>query len=476
MFSLGDIMQGNDGRIYLQSDISPNPDTQFRSAQHDSRQVGLGDLFVAIKGARVDGHRFLADVVRVGATGALCSELHPELPGDFLQLVVPDVIKALQATARIRVLRQPGTIKIGITGSSGKTTTKEAVATILQSVAPTLKTYASYNTDIGYPLTILRLELDHRYAVLEMGAERVGELHELCNTIANPDWVVITTVGPAHLKQFGSLENVARAKSELVQALPKDGVAMLNIDDLAVQAMQKQTQARVIFYGRSERAAVRAEGVEKADLFGSQFTLHIENKKIHVRLWLPGEQGITIALAAATVGYVAGLPIENIGSILETLRPMQGRGEVKEGAGPNGSTLIDDTYNAVRPAIVVMVRAMSATTLVPGGQRWAVLGELLEQGKYTQVEHYSTGLELPANIDYLVTIGDLAKFYGEGATRAGMPADHIYHFPVDPQNTAEVEARKQEVAALLKQKVTAKDLVLVKGSNDMRMETLFSMF
>lgn len=476
MFALKDIIDENRVDLILHGSVMVHPDLLFQSAQHDSRQCKQGDLFVAINGARVNGHRFIPDVVQAGAAGALCTETHPEAPSNFLQLVVPDVIKALQATARVRARRQPETVKIGITGSSGKTTTKEAVAAVLGSIAPTLKTYASYNNELGYPLTILRLEPNHSYAVLEMGAERVGELRELCDTIASPDWAVITTVGAAHLKHFGSQENVARAKSELVQVLPKDGIAFLNADDLAVQAMQKQTQARVIFYGRSGEATVQGIDVEGANQFGSYFTLRIEDKKTRVWLRLPGKHGVTIALAAAAVGYAAGIPIEHIGSVLETLRPAQGRGEIKDAMGPNGSTLIDDTYNAIRQAIVVAVRAMRATPLAPGGQRWAVLGELLEQGEYAQKEHYAVGVDLPENIDYLVTIGDFARFFVEGAMYAGMPADHIYHFPADPQNIAEVEARKREAAALLKQKVTAKDLVLVKGSNGMRMQTIFSMF
>src|SRR5579884_1437451 len=145
MFSIGDLLQGNQGHISIEGATSPPPDLSFRSAQHDSRQCGAGDLYIALKGARVDGHSFIPDVARAGAAGVLCSTPHPEAPLDFLQFVVPDVVKAIQATARVRIQRQPETIKIGITGSSGKTTTKEAIAAVLSSVAPTLKTYASYN-------------------------------------------------------------------------------------------------------------------------------------------------------------------------------------------------------------------------------------------------------------------------------------------------------------------------------------------
>lgn len=476
MFTLQDILSENQLSLLLHGAVPVQPDLLFRQARHDSRLCGPGDLFVALRGAHSDGHVFIPEVARAGAAGVLCSTPHPDAPEDFLQIVVPDVIKALQATARARVRRQPGTKKIAITGSSGKTTTKEALATVLQTQAPTLKTYASYNNELGYPLTLLRLEEQEQYAVLEMGAEWVGELRDLCETCASPDWSVITTVGAAHLKHFGSLANVARAKSELVQVLSDSGIAFLNYDDPAVRAMQEQTRARVVFYGQGTGAMVRGTQVTETGLAGSHFTLRIGNDEMRIQLQLPGEHGITTALAAAAAGHAAGIPLEAIGQSLETLQPGQGRGQIKQAAGPNGSTLIDDTYNAIRPSIIVMAHAMQVTPLAPGGKRWAVLGELLEQGEYAQREHYLTGKALPGQVDFLVTIGDFARFYGQGAQNAGMPAAHIYHFPADPQNQTEVEASKREAALLLTQKVLPRDLVLVKGSRGMRMETMLALF
>src|SRR5437868_12714105 len=199
MFTLQDILLANESNVRLLSAATPDPAQIFPSAQHDSRQVGRGDLYIAIKGARVDGHRFIADVAKAGAGAALCSEPASNVPPDFLQIVVPDVVKALHATARVRAQRQQNTTFIGITGSNGKTSTKEAAAAVLSYKAPTLKTFASYNNEIGYPLTLLRLEPRHRYAVMEMGAQWVGELTLLCETLARPDWPVITHVGAAHL-------------------------------------------------------------------------------------------------------------------------------------------------------------------------------------------------------------------------------------------------------------------------------------
>src|ERR1700730_10231553 len=230
MFSLQDVLQGNAGKVAIISNQTPSLSMTFRAAHHDSRQIEPGDLFIAIKGARVDGHRFIPAVARAGATAALCSEPSQDVPPDFIQIVAPDVVAALHATARTRTLHQQHTTLIGITGSNGKTSTKEAAASVLSHKAPTLKTQDSYNNEIGYPLTLLRLEPQHRYAVLEMGAQWVGELKWLCETIARPNWSLITNVGAAHLEYFGSLERVVIAKYELVQALTPDGIALLNYD------------------------------------------------------------------------------------------------------------------------------------------------------------------------------------------------------------------------------------------------------
>jgi UDP-N-acetylmuramoyl-tripeptide--D-alanyl-D-alanine ligase len=475
MFTLNDILHSNQGSITLVGGEEPITDVLFSSAQHDSRCCGTGDLYVALKGTHVDGHSFILDAAHAGTLAALCSTPHPDVPPGFYQLVVPDVVAALHATARARVLRQPATIKIGVTGSSGKTTTKEAIAAVLSTVAPTLKTFASYNTEIGYPLTLLRLAPQDRYAVLEMGAERVGELNSLCETIVSPDWSVITTVGTAHLKSFGSIERIAIAKSELVQVLSSEGIAFLNYDDPAVSAMAEKTKAHVITYGQGEGATVRGSELEGDALFGYRFLLQIEDHQVYVQLRLPGEHGVTTALAAAAVGYAVGVPFSQIKEALETLVPAERRGRVKVAAGPNGSTLIDDTYNSNRQAVISICRAMRRTTLSLNGKRWAVLGELFDEGELSQQGHYETGKVLASNVDYLIAIGDNARYFVEGAVSAGMPAHHAHYFPVDIDNSLDVEEGKQAVVELLKQHVTEHDLVLVKGSHGMHMETLVAM-
>lgn len=470
MFTLNDILQENQAVIH--GDIKPDPELVFRSAHHDSRQIEAGDLFIAIKGANVDGHRFIPAVAQSGARGALCSEPSNEVPPGFIQIIVPDVVKALQNTARVRASRQQGTTFIGITGSNGKTSAKEAVAAVLSHIAPTLKTQASYNNEIGYPLTLLRLEPQHRYAVLEMGAQWVGELRWLSETIATPHWSMVTSVGTAHLEYFGSPERIVTAKSELVQVLSPEGIALLNYDDVNVRGMSAKTKAQVLFYGQGEGADVRASDIGGDELFGRSFTLHYQGASLPVQLRLPGEHGVTIALSAAAAGCAAGMPLDAIVAVLESLPPAKGRGEIK--AGPNGSTLIDDSYNANRQSIVAIVQAMRDTQQAVG-KRWAVVGDIFELGQYAREEHLATGTVLAETVDYLVAVGDQARFYVEGAIAAGLPEQQTYYFSADVHNSAEMDAVKRAVADLLKHEVHEQDLVLVKGSRGMRMETLISL-
>jgi UDP-N-acetylmuramoyl-tripeptide--D-alanyl-D-alanine ligase len=473
MFTLTDILQGNEGMLKLHSMATPDAAQVFPFAHHDSRQIGKGDLFIAIKGARVDGHRFIPDVARAGAGAALCVEPAGDVPPDFLQIVAPDVINALHGTARERAARQRNTIFIGITGSNGKTSTKEAVAAVLSRSAPTLKTFASYNNEIGYPLTLLGLEEQHRYAVLEMGAQWVGELAWLCNTIARPNWSLITNVGAAHLEYFGSQERVALAKGELVEALTADGIAILNYDDANVRGMSAKTQARILYYGLSEEAEVRGSDLQWDELRGHSLALNYGGRMRRVQLHLPGRHGVMIALAAAAAGYAAEMPFDEVCAGLETLVPAKGRCEIK--AGPNGSTLIDDTYNANRQSIIAITRAMRATTIAPGGKRWAVLGDMLELGEFSRAEHMTSGVLLAGNIDYLLAIGTEARYFIEGAIQAGMPQSHTFYFKADLEQQEQLEAAKHAAAELLKQRVQSEDLVLLKGSRGMCIETMLAM-
>lgn len=471
MFTLSDILQSCD--VHIQGNSTPDPALSFPAARHDSRQVQPGDLFIALKSEGSDGHKFIATAAHAGARAALCSTPASDVPADFLQLVVPDTLKTLHTVAHRRVQRQQGTTLIGITGSNGKTSTKEAAAWVLSRQAPTLKTYASYNNEIGYPLTLLQLEPRHRYAVLEMGAQWVGELTWLSETIATPHWSMVTNVGASHLEFFGSQERVAIAKAELVEVLSPEGIALLNYDDPAVHAMAARTHARVLYYGHGEEAEVRASDIAGDILFGRSFTLSHHGRQQRIQLRLPGEHGVTIALAAAAIGCAAGMAVEEIGASLESLPSAKGRGEIKP--GPNGSTLIDDSYNANRQSILAIVNAMHQSVQPVPGKRWAVLGDILELGSFAPPEHRAVGEALAGQLDYLIAVGEQARFYVEGALAAGMPEQNIYFYSARIDDAAELTAVKHAIADLLRHDVHKGDLLLIKGSRAMQMETLIPM-
>ena len=306
-----------------------------------------------------------------------------------------------------------------------------------------------------------------------MGAQWVGELTWLCETIATPNWSIITNVGAAHLGYFGSQERVILAKSELAAALPDDGIAILNYDDSNVRAMSEKTQAQVLYYGLGEGAEVRGSDIGGDTLRGRHFTLSYQGEQVHIQLRIPGEHGVTIALAAAAAGCAANMSLQDIREALEALAPAKGRGEIK--AGPHGSMLIDDTYNANRQSIIAITTAMRDASIASGGKRWVVLGDIFELGPYSRAEHCSSGEALVDVVDYLVAIGDEARYYIEGAIRAGMPAEHIYYFDADVENSIELEATKRAAAELLKLEVKSCDMLLLKGSRGMRIETMLDM-
>jgi UDP-N-acetylmuramoyl-tripeptide--D-alanyl-D-alanine ligase len=237
--------------------------------------------------------------------------------------------------------------------------------------------------------------------------------------------------------------------------------------------MGAKTRARKLYYGLSQEADVRGSDIQGEALLGLRFTFHYAGQHKRVQLHLPGVHGVMIALAAASAGCAAQMNIDEVCDALERLQPAKGRGEIKP--GPNGSTLIDDTYNANRQSIVAMIATMKTTKLSVSGKRWVVLGDIFELGQYAPEEHIACGKELVGTIDYLVAIGDQARFYVEGALRAGMHEKNIHYFRADVENITELESAKQAAANLLKREVHSEDLVLLKGSRGMRMETMLHM-
>ncbi|MHB8514646.1 MAG: UDP-N-acetylmuramoyl-tripeptide--D-alanyl-D-alanine ligase [Dehalococcoidia bacterium] len=426
----------------------PGGPSHFRHAVVDSRKAGRGDLFVALPGERDDGHDFVSDAARRGAAGAIVARA---VAVGIAQYVVRDPLVALQALATQRRAARPRLRVVGITGSVGKTTTKEIAAAVLATKYPVLKNEGNLNSEIGMPLVLLELTHRHRRAVLEMGMWAEGEMALLCE-MAKPDIGVVTMVGPAHMERLGTIEAIAREKSVLPASLPKGGVAVLNADDALVAAMAARTRAHVITFGLSRAADVRAEGIQSHGLSGVSFTLAHGDERAPVYSRLPGRALVHNALAAAAVGLVDGLTLPDVADALSAAPPAV-RFSAQRGAG--GSTIIDDSYNA-SPAS--MLAALDLLGEMPG-RKFAVLGDMRELGGAEVAGHREVGRRAAEVADAIVAVGVLGRIIGEAARAAG-------HGDV---RTVE---DKSEVARALAPLLRKGDVVLLKASRALALETV----
>jgi UDP-N-acetylmuramoyl-tripeptide--D-alanyl-D-alanine ligase len=426
----------------------------------DTRHPLPEGLFVALRGERFDGHDFVAEAAVRGAAGAVIMESEAQRlkdtieKGDFFLIAVSDTLVALQGLARGHRRRFNGPV-IGVTGSNGKTTTKEMIAACLGTEVNVLATYRTLNNEIGVPLTLLALEPQHRICVVEMATRGLGQIAQLA-AIAEPNLAVVTNVGPVHLATLGNLDNVARAKAELVSALPASGVAVLNADDSRVLAMQRLTKARVVTYGLGPEADVGATKVVQ-DERSVRFELRIGSGQVvdEVTVSLPGIHNVSNALAALATGWVCGYDPARAAEALAQLRAAPQRLEITD--LPGDILLINDSYNAsplsMRAAIEVLERS-------PGERRIAVLGDMLELGEQNEHYHREIGqLAAAAGVDLLICIGQAAHFIAAGAKEAGMCSDSVSWYG-DAQVAAEA------VQSWLREG----DSVLVKASRGLRLE------
>ncbi|SCL23938.1 UDP-N-acetylmuramoyl-tripeptide--D-alanyl-D-alanine ligase [Micromonospora inyonensis] len=426
------------------------PDTVTVTAPvvFDSRRVEPGGMFVALPGERVDGHDYAAQAIQAGAAAVLASR-----PVGLPAVVVDDMPGAYGRLARAVVDRLPQTTVIGVTGSVGKTSTKDILAQVLPAFGPTVANRASNNNELGLPYTVTRATADTRYLVLEMGARGIGHVAYLTR-IAPPTVSVVTRVGHAHLGEFGSVENIAQAKGEIVEALPDagdGGLAVLNADDELVTAMAARTAARVLRYGIEQPADVRAENVTVDELGRARFRLVHHGKSAEVRLRLYGLHQASNALAAATVALGLGHPIEAVAdalSLAEAVSP----GRMQVTTRPDGVTIINDAYNAAPDAMRAALRALHAMT-GDGRRAVAVLGEMAELGDHAAEVHREIGQQV-AEIDagWLVAIGGTdAEQYAAGAAGTATAVDRA--------------ADVAEAWELLRDGLRPGDVVLVKAAN-----------
>jgi UDP-N-acetylmuramoyl-tripeptide--D-alanyl-D-alanine ligase len=415
------------------------------TVEFDSRRIVPGGLFVAFDGANVDGHDFVAAALAAGAVGALVTR-DVEAPA----VIVADQLDAMGRLARAVLDRLPKLFVIGLTGSSGKTSTKDLLAQVLARLGPTVAPPGSFNNELGHPYTVLRADHSTAFLVLEMGSRGLGHIRWLCQ-VAPPKIGIVLNVGAAHLGEFGGLDVTARAKGELVEALGADGLAVLNADDERVRAMAVRTGARVVLTGRAEDAEVRATDVV-LDAGRPAFTLRTPAGEAPVRLGLYGEHQIGNALAVAGVAAELGMPVADIAQALSEAIPLSGgRMTVTERA--DGVTIIDDAYNANPDSMRAALAALVG--LAPGRRAWAVLGQMNELGEASVAEHEAIGaLVASSPINRLVTVGHIAGAIHEGAVRSGSQGEESVSVP-------DVDAATR----LLRAQLRPGDVVLVKASN-----------
>ena len=423
----------------------------------DSRTIGAGDLFFAVKGERVDGHDYVETALADGAVAAVVSMrwLKPAMVEEARLLRVPDecegcVLEAMQKLAHA-VRRAWGKRVIGVTGSAGKTTTKECIAAVLGAKFKVLKTEGNYNNHFGLPLTLLRLEMEHDVAVVEMGMNHAGEIRALAR-IAEPDWGVVSNVAAVHLEYFkDGLEGIARAKYELVESLPAEGVAFLNSDDERVHTFGRGMGERAVLFGTSEGAVVRAEAIEDHGLLGTEFDLVVGDGATRwpVILRLPGRHNVMNALAAFAVGRCGGVDVGEAVGALERMRPTAKRGNVVLW---RGAEIVNDTYNSNPGALDSMVEALRNTK---AKRRIVVAGEMLELGPAGGSLHGSCGAAM-TGVDAVLGVRGLAQELVEGARAAGVEAEFV--------ETPELAGE------WLRTNLREGDVVLLKASRGVRLE------
>lgn len=449
VLTLTEVAAATGGRVLASGD---GPSRAFPGVSIDSRTVGSGELFFAIKGPRFDGHDFVAEAAARGAAAAV---VHREVvaPPPLGLLRVEDTTKALADLGR-HVRLAAAIPVVAITGSAGKTTTKEMTAALLATRGPVLKTEGNLNNQYGLPLSLLRLRGEHTSAVLELGMSAPGELRALA-LVARPDVAVITNVGAAHLEFFASVDEIAKAKAELLEGLREGGRAVLNGDDPWLRGIGEARGRDVVWFGRERRWDVSAEN-SRGTVFGMRFDLRVAGRTVDVALPLPGPHFVMNFLAAAAAAHVLGIPPEAMAEAATHMAAAPHRGQVRRLR--EGVTLLDDCYNSNPQALEA---AVAALVMAPGRRRVAFLGDMLELGPRGPELHREAGERLAGRADVLVAVGSLARGFIEGAKRGGLAAGSLYAFP----DSAAAALGAPEI-------VRAGDAVLVKGSRGVCLEAV----
>jgi UDP-N-acetylmuramoyl-tripeptide--D-alanyl-D-alanine ligase len=473
MLTLGDLFQAITGtRPSGSESVAALWHERIQRVAIDSRQVIPGSVFFALKGEALDGHQFIGEALARGAIAIIGNararesgfggnltlidvaglQPNPDLPVSGIPVFVTEnSLVALQNFAAYWRRKFSQLQVIGVTGSVGKTSTKELIWAVLKQRYRTLKSQGNLNSETGLPLTLFELNESHERAVLEMGMYAPGEIATLCQ-IAEPVVGVVTLVAPIHLERLGTIEKIAAAKAELVEALPAHGWAILNGDDARVRAMRERTRAQVMTFGLDSANEVWADQIESQGLEGMAFVLHHRETHLHVRVPLLGQHSVHTALAAAAVGLVQGLSWEEI---LNGLQDVSAQLRLIAVPGENGVTLLDDTYNASPPSTLSALNLLAELN----GRKVAVLGDMRELGEYEREGHALVGIRASEIANVIVAVGVLGKLIGDAARLQGHAEVHY------AQSNA-------QAVTLLRQLSKPGDVVLIKGSRGAQMEEI----
>jgi UDP-N-acetylmuramoyl-tripeptide--D-alanyl-D-alanine ligase len=442
-------------------------------AKVDSRKILPGNIFIAMPGETTDGHQYVENAFRNGAVAALVSKLPesdcqiidttlPEINTDTINFSAPICIKVADTTKSLQKIAkfwrdQLIVDVVGITGSVGKSTTKELTADILSSHFKTLKNAGNLNNEIGLPLSIFELTEEHEIAVLEMGLYVPGEIKFLCD-IASPRIGVITNVGTVHAERAGSQEAIAEGKAELVQALPAapKGIAILNYDDPFVRPMAELTDAQVFFYGLSPEADLWADDIQGMGLEGIRFRLHYKNDVLHLRVPQIGRHSVHTVLRAVSVGLAYGM---SWGEIIHGLKSSTNQIRLNTVYSKKGALILDDTYNASPESTMAALNLLHELE----GKKIAILGDMKELGQYEKQGHEKVGMRAADICDELITYGEVSAMIAGAAQQAGMKSTHIHHF-----------SKMDELISFAEHLITGNEVILVKGSNSLNMDRIVS--
>lgn len=461
MLTIEEILKSTGGRL-----ICGNVEISVTGISIDSRTIKEGELFVCIKGNKFDAHEFIEDAIGRGASGAVVQDGHPvirplmsEIPAGRVMIGVGEPLSALQEMARY--YRDKFRIPlIGITGSNGKTTTKEMVWYILSQRISVLKNEGNLNNHIGVPLTLFKLNPSHNIALIEMGISDRGDLTRLCQ-IARPTLSVITNIGPTHLEKLGRIENVAEAKGEILSFIKSDGICVLNRDDTFFDLFRAKASGRVVSFGMSPLADVYTESVDiapDAKFMGSMiFKLVCPLGEVDINMHVIGLHNLYNALCAAAVACALGSQLEDIKYGLEKFAPVKMR-SVIENIG--GIYIMNDTYNANPASMVAAIDTLKS--IKEKKHKFVILGDMLELGENTIPAHRDLGIYIAgAGIDGLIAVGDFADYVADGAIDAGMHEDKVLTF-----------RDYTKIVEKIKQWLKRGDILLVKGSRGMKMERI----